>query len=132
MATNLSSPSDESKPITLRFPEGEIALYDVLAKTMGLTRQDFFQHLVRSCYKHAFTEFVRGYCESSPSVPLQDFMNTHVDSDELKYKVESMLYSIAVEIYRDDEQEAVDASNNYPYYSERSFLRENVKGIFSK
>ena len=40
-ATNTASNSEESKPVTIRLTDSEVQLYDAVAKSMGLTRQDF-------------------------------------------------------------------------------------------
>jgi hypothetical protein len=127
VATNLSSPSDEAKPITLRFPESEIALYDVLAKTMGLTRQDFFQHLIRSCYRDAFKQFADGYCESNPSITLQEVMDSHTSSDDLKNRIDSMLYWISSDLHSQEQiayEEQISSST-----VSREYLAREVKGI---
>ena len=43
IATNTSSNSDDDlKAVTIRLTDSEIQLYDTVAKSMGLTRQDFF------------------------------------------------------------------------------------------
>ena len=40
-ATNHASNSEDS-PVTIRLTDNEVQLYDAVAKSMGLTRQDFF------------------------------------------------------------------------------------------
>ena len=47
-ATNNASNSEDAKPVTIRLTDGEVQLYDAVAKAMGLTRQDFLAHLIRS------------------------------------------------------------------------------------
>ena len=74
IATNTSSNSDDDlKAVTIRLTDSEIQLYDTVAKSMGLTRQDFFitlfvltsDKLLRICYWlyefksfYAFVSFV--------------------------------------------------------------------------
>lgn len=129
VATNLSSPSDEAKPITLRFPESELALYDVFAKTMGLTRQDFFQHLIRSCYRHAFKEFAIGYHESNPSITLQEVMESHTSSDEIKSKISSMIYNIALEIAHQGQIEMEEYISSTDFEMHKDVLSREVRGL---
>ena len=73
-ATNNASNSEDAKPVTIRLTDGEVQLYDAVAKAMGLTRQDFLAHLIRSNFKQALTDFLIGYTESSPSVSLQELI----------------------------------------------------------
>ena len=59
------------KAVTIRLTDSEIQLYDTVAKSMGLTRQDFLSHFViRSNFRQALKEFVIGYTSSNPSMPL--------------------------------------------------------------
>ena len=54
IATNNASNSDEDlKPITIRLADSEIQLYDTVSKSMGLTRQDFLSHVIRSNFRQA-------------------------------------------------------------------------------
>ena len=41
---------------------------------MGLTRQDFISHLIRSNFRQSLKEFVIGYTVSNPSIPLSVFL----------------------------------------------------------
>jgi hypothetical protein len=82
---------EQLKSITLRFPENEISFYDVLAKAMGLTRQDFMQHLIRSTFNDAAFEFASGYLESKPKTSLQDFLYSHTDCNETKKLIDVLL-----------------------------------------
>ena len=67
IATNNASNSDEDlKPITIRLADSEIQLYDTVSKSMGLTRQDFLSHVIRSNFRQALKEFVVGYTISNP------------------------------------------------------------------
>ena len=59
-ATNNASNSEDAKPVTIRLTDGEVQLYDAVAKAMGLTRQDFLAHLIRSNFKQALTDFLIG------------------------------------------------------------------------
>ena len=68
--TNSASGSDEdTKAVTIRLTDSEIQLYDTVAKSMGLTRQDFLSHVIRSNFRQALKEFVIGYTDSNPSIP---------------------------------------------------------------
>ena len=69
-ATNSASNSEDSKPVTIRLTDNEVQLYDAVAKSMGLTRQDFLAHLIRNNFKQALTDFLIGYTQSSPSISL--------------------------------------------------------------
>ena len=74
IATNSASSSDEdTKAVTIRLTDSEIQLYDTVAKSMGLTRQDFISHLIRSNFRQSLKEFVIGYTDSNPSIPLSVF-----------------------------------------------------------
>ena len=54
MATNSSSSSDEdTKAVTIRLTDSEIQIYDTVAKSMGLTRQDFLSHIIRSNFRRS-------------------------------------------------------------------------------
>ena len=54
IATNSASSSDEdTKAVTIRLTDSEIQLYDTVAKSMGLTRQDFISHLIRSNFRQS-------------------------------------------------------------------------------
>ena len=54
MATNSASSSDEdTKAVTIRLTDNEIQLYDTVAKSMGLTRQDFLSHIIRSNFRQS-------------------------------------------------------------------------------
>ena len=85
-ATNTASNSEDSKPVTIRLTDSEVQLYDAVAKSMGLTRQDFLAHLIRNNFKQALTDFLIGYTQSSPSVSLCELINSNTDSDEVKQK----------------------------------------------
>ena len=52
-ATNTASNSEDSKSVTIRLTDSEVQLYDAVAKSMGLTRQDFLAHLIRNNFKQA-------------------------------------------------------------------------------
>ena len=54
IATNSASSSDEeTKAVTIRLTDTEIQLYDTVAKSMGLTRQGFLSHLIRSNFRQS-------------------------------------------------------------------------------
>lgn len=129
-ATNSSSNSEDSKPVTIRLTDNEVQLYDVVAKAMGLTRQDFLAHLIRSNFKQALTDFLIGYTESSPSVSLSELMFANTDNEQLKEKISWLLRSISDELMEQDEKEIHEHlennfSTSYSYATPR-------KGIFSE
>ena len=103
-ATNTASNSEDSKPVTIRLTDSEVQLYDAVAKSMGLTRQDFLAHLIRNNFKQALTDFLIGYTESSPSVSLCELIHSNTDSDEVKQKVSWLLRSISQELLEEDEK----------------------------
>ena len=103
-ATNTASNSEDSKPVTIRLTDSEVQLYDAVAKSMGLTRQDFLAHLIRNNFKQALTDFLIGYTQSSPSVSLCELINSNTDSDEVKQKVSWLLRSISQELMEEDEK----------------------------
>ena len=95
IATNNASNSDQDlKPITIRLADSEIQLYDTVSKSMGLTRQDFLSHVIRSNFRQALKEFVVGYTSSNPSTPLSLLFNSNTDNDEVKLKLSHFLSSI--------------------------------------
>ena len=82
IATNTSSNSDDDlKAVTIRLTDSEIQLYDTVAKSMGLTRQDFY-HVIRSNFRQALKEFVIGYTSSNPSMPLSLLFNSHTENQK--------------------------------------------------
>ena len=103
-ATNTASNSEDSKPVTIRLTDSEVQLYDAVAKSMGLTRQDFLAHLIRNNFKQALTDFLISYTQSSPSVSLCELINSNTDSDEVKQKVSWLLRSISQELMEEDEK----------------------------
>ena len=95
IATNSASSSDEdTKAVTIRLTDSEIQLYDTVAKSMGLTRQDFISHLIRSNFRHSLKEFVIGYTDSNPSIPLSVFL-IHI----LKIQTFVLSYPISLPIF---------------------------------
>ena len=127
-ATNTSSNSEDSKPVTIRLTDSEVQLYDAVAKSMGLTRQDFLAHLIRNNFKQALTDFLIGYTESSPSVSLIELINSNTDNEEVKQKIGWMLNSISNDLLEQDEKainEHIEAHNSYMYATPR-------QGIFKK
>ena len=103
-ATNTASNSEDSKPVTIRLTDSEVQLYDAVAKSMGLTRQDFLAHLIRNNFKQALTDFLIGYTQSSPSVSLCELIHSNTDSDEVKQKISWLLRSISQELMEEDEK----------------------------
>ena len=106
IATNSASSSDEDfKPITIRLPDSEIQLYDTVAKSMGLTRQDFLSHVIRSNFRQALKEFVVGYTSSNPSTPLSLLFNSNTENEEVMLKLSHLLSSISQELMDEEEKE---------------------------
>lgn len=129
-ATNTASNSEDSKSVTIRLTDSEVQLYDAVAKSMGLTRQDFLAHLIRNNFKQALTDFLIGYTESSPSVSLCELIHSNTDSDEVKTKISWMLRSISQDLMEQDEKEIQEELDNhmntsYAYATPR-------KGIFAE
>ena len=104
-ATNSASNSEDSKPVTIRLTDGEVQLYDTVAKAMGLTRQDFLAHLIRSNFKQALTDFLIGYTESAPSVSLSELILSNTENEEVKTKITQLLFSISQGLMEQDEKE---------------------------
>lgn len=129
-ATNTASNSEDSKSVTIRLTDSEVQLYDAVAKSMGLTRQDFLAHLIRNNFKQALTDFLIGYTESSPSVSLCELIHSNTDSEEVKTKISWMLRSISQDLMEQDEKEIQEELDNhmntsYAYATPR-------KGIFAE
>lgn len=125
-ATNTASNSEESKPVTIRLMDSEIQLYDAVAKSMGLTRQDFLAHLIRNNFKEALTDFLIGYTQSSPSISLNELINSNTDSEEVKQKVSWILRSISKELMDKDEEEINDHIQNSDRYYQYATIREGI------
>ena len=129
IATNNASNSDEDlKPITIRLADSEIQVYDTVAKSMGLTRQDFLSHVIRSNFRQALKEFVVGYTSSNPSTPLSLLFNSNTDNDEVKLKLSNLLSSISQELMEEEEKEIHEAIENHMNTSYAYATRP--KGIF--
>ena len=127
-ATNTSSNSEDSKPVTIRLTDSEVQLYDAVAKSMGLTRQDFLAHLIRNNFKQALTDFLIGYTQSSPSVSLIELIHSNTDNEEVKQKIGWMLKSISDDLLEQDEKELhehIEGHSSYMYATPR-------QGIFKK
>ena len=109
IATNSASSSDEdTKAVTIRLTDSEIQLYDTVAKSMGLTRQDFISHLIRSNFRQSLKEFVIGYTDSNPSIPLSVFFfNSHTENPDIRLKLSNLLTYISQELMEEDEKERV-------------------------
>ena len=112
-ATNNASNSEDAKPVTIRLTDGEVQLYDAVAKAMGLTRQDFLSHVIRSNFRQALKEFVVGYTSSNPSTPLSLLFNSNTDNDEVKLKLSNLLSSISQELMDEEEKEIHEAIENH-------------------
>lgn len=127
-ATNNASNSEDAKPVTIRLTDGEVQLYDAVAKAMGLTRQDFLAHLIRSNFKQALTDFLIGYTESAPSVSLSDLILSQTDNEETKQKISWLLRSISQELMEADEKAIQEhlATSEHTYYE----FATPRKGIF--
>ena len=127
-ATNSVSNSEDSKPVTIRLTDSEVQLYDAVAKSMGLTRQDFLAHLIRNNFKQALTDFLIGYTQSSPSVSLCELIHSNTDSDDVKTKISWLLRSISQELMEQDEKDINDHIEHERYF-EYAIPR---KGIFAE
>ena len=128
-ATNTASNSEDSKSVTIRLTDSEVQLYDAVAKSMGLTRQDFLAHLIRNNFKQALTDFLIGYTESSPSVSLCELIHSNTDSEEVKTKISWMLRSISQDLMEQDEKEIHEHIENSERFYEYATPR---KGIFAE
>ena len=132
-ATNNASNSEDAKPVTIRLTDGEVQLYDAVAKAMGLTRQDFLAHLIRSNFKQALTDFLIGYTESSPSVSLQELIFSSTDNQEVRNKVESLLRSISQQLMEEDEkaiQEHIESDHGfYQFATPRNGIFPAKRGV---
>lgn len=126
-ATNSASNSEDSKPVTIRLTDGEVQLYDTVAKAMGLTRQDFLAHLIRSNFKQALTDFLIGYTESAPSVSLSELILSNTENEEVKTKITQLLFSISQGLMEQDEKEIQEHIQNERGFYEYATQR---KGIF--
>ena len=129
-ATNTASNSEDSKSVTIRLTDSEVQLYDAVAKSMGLTRQDFLAHLIRNNFKQALTDFLIGYTESSPSVSLCELIHSNTDSEEVKTKISWMLRSISQDLMDQDEKairEHIDSERFYEYATPRNGIFEKPK-----
>ena len=93
-----------------------VQLYDAVAKSMGLTRQDFLAHLIRNNFKQALTDFLIGYTQSSPSISLSELINSNTDNDEVKLKVSWLLRSISQELLDEDEKDIHDHIESERFY----------------
>ena len=113
IATNSASSSDEdTKAVTIRLTDSEIQLYDTVAKSMGLTRQDFISHLIRSNFRQSLKEFVIGYTDSNPSIPLSVF-NSHTENPDIRLKLSNLLTYISQELMEEDERASHEEMENY-------------------
>lgn len=123
VATHTSS-ADDLKPVTIRLSETEVQVYDVVAKTMGLNRQDFLTHLIRDNFRPALKEFVLGYTSSNPTVPLIDVLKNNAENDEIKSRIHSLLNSISHELKVEDEEAFLEFEKNgggdFVFASERN------------
>lgn len=128
-ATHSSANSEDYKPVTLRLSESEVQLYDAIGKTMGLNRQDFLAHLIRSNFQNALSEFLIGYISSAPATPIEELIHSHAESDEVKARVSALLRSINFKLMEEDEKEMQDffasGEPQFEYATER-------KGIFAE
>ena len=118
IATNTSSNSDDDlKAVTIRLTDSEIQLYDTVAKSMGLTRQDFLSHVIRSNFRQALKEFVIGYTSSNPSMPLSLLFNSHTENPEIRLKLSNLLTFISQELMEEDEKDINEQIENHMSYS---------------
>ena len=127
MATNSASSSDEdTKAVTIRLTDNEIQLYDTVAKSMGLTRQDFLSHIIRSNFRQSLKEFVIGYTDSNPTTPLSLVFNSHTENPDIRLKLSNLLTYISQELMEEDEKDINEQIENHMSYS----YATPRKGIF--
>ena len=116
-ATNNASNSEDAKPVTIRLTDGEVQLYDAVAKAMGLTRQDFLAHLIRSNFKQALTDFLIGYTGIFPISFFTGIDLLSTDNPDVRNKVESLLRSISQQLMEEDEKAIHDhLENDHGFY----------------
>ena len=125
-ATNTASNSEESKPVTIRLTDSEIQLYDTVAKSMGLTRQDFLSHIIRSNFRQSLKEFVIGYTDSNPTTPLSLVFNSHTENEDVRLKLNHLLRVISQELQQEDEEQSYEEMESFV----SSPLAPRRKGIF--
>ena len=129
IATNNASNSDEDlKPITIRLADSEIQLYDTVSKSMGLTRQDFLSHVIRSNFRQALKEFVVGYTSSNPLRLCLFYLIQIQTMTKLGLKLSNLLSSISQELMDEEEKEIHEAIENHMNTSYTYATRP--KGIF--
>ena len=127
MATNSASSSDEdTKALTIRLTDSEIQLYDTVAKSMGLTRQDFLSHIIRSNFRQSLKEFVIGYTDSNPTIPLSLVFNSHTENEDARLKLNHLLQVISQELQQEDEEQTYEQMESFV----SSPLAPPRKGIF--
>ena len=128
IATNNASNSDEDlKPITIRLADSEIQLYDTVSKSMGLTRQDFLSHVIRSNFRQALKEFVVGYTSSNP-LRLCLFYLIQIQTMTKLSSNFPIFSSISQELMDEEEKEIHEAIENHMNTSYAYATRP--KGIF--
>ena len=93
---------------------------------MGLTRQDFLSHVIRSNFRQALKEFVIGYTSSNPSMPLSLLFNSHTENPEIRLKLSNLLTFISQELMEEDEKDINEQIENHMSYS----YATPRKGIF--
>ena len=125
-ATNTASNSEDSKPVTIRLTDSEIQLYDTVAKSMGLTRQDFLSHIIRSNFRQSLKEFVIGYTDSNPTTPLSLVFNSHTENEDVRLKLNHLLRVISQELQQGDEEQSYEEMESFV----SSPLAPPRKGIF--
>ena len=116
------------KPITIRLADSEIQLYDTVSKSMGLTRQDFLSHVIRSNFRQALKRVCSGLYKFKSSTPLSLLFNSNTDNDEVKLKLSHLLSSISQELMDEEEKEIHEAIENHMNTSYAYATRP--KGIF--
>lgn len=104
------------KPVTLRFPESELGLYDAMAKAMGISRQAFMHSLIRASFEDAMYEFAQGYLEQKPTIPLGTFLLQSSDSEDVSALILDLLKRLEHRFIQSNiaDMEAI-ASGEYDY-----------------
>lgn len=110
VAAASSKPDDDSQKIaTLRFSETELNVYDVVAKSMGLTRQAYLQNLIRSSFHDSVIAFVQGYLEQNPSVSFAQYLISFAEDDETQSSIVLLLKKLETSLRIDSYAEEIEA-----------------------
>jgi len=73
-------------------------------------------------------EFVIGYTDSNPSIPLSLLFNSHTENPDVRLKLSHLLSLISQELMQEDEQNSYEEMESYV----SSSLAPRRKGIFAE